>query len=41
MFLKEGPVPEFNPVPLAPEARVMPLDQEALEFYQTTFNFFK
>ena len=28
--MKEGPVRELNPGPLAPEARIIPLDQQAL-----------
>ncbi len=30
---KEGPVRELNPGPLAPEARIIPLDQQATGFY--------
>ncbi len=29
---KQGPVRELNPGPLAPEARIIPLDQEATGF---------
>ncbi len=30
---KQGPVRELNPGPLAPEARIIPPDQQATDFY--------
>ena len=38
---KQGPVRELNPGPLAPEARIIPLDQQAtglhhLEIYESS-----
>ena len=38
---KEGPVRELNPGPLAPKARIIPLDQQAtglhhLEIYESS-----
>ena len=30
---KQGPVRELNPGPLAPEVRIIPLDQQATGFY--------
>ena len=35
--LKNGPVRESNPGPLAPKARIMPLDQQAILNYVLTF----
>ena len=34
MHGQEGPVQESNPGPLAPEARIMPLDQQASHKYK-------
>ena len=35
--LKKGPVLESNPGPLAPKARIMPLDQQAIVNLKSTF----
>ena len=35
--LKKGPVRESNPGPLAPKARIMPLDQQAILKLKSTF----
>ena len=36
MHGQEGPVQESNPGPLAPEARIMPLDQQASHKYEVS-----
>ena len=36
MHGQEGPVQESNPGPLAPEARIMPLDQQASHKYDVS-----
>ena len=38
---KEGPVRDLNPGPLAPEARIIPLDQQAKTTFYENFYCFK